>query len=79
LRAQKENFLYRKVQLHVEAVENTKTGELKNIRLISFIGIGPSYDEAELAAAIEKGTKAWENVPDSAAWVRSIRGDENEL
>jgi hypothetical protein len=78
LREQKENYLYRKVQIHVAAQENVKTGELKDVRLISFVGKGPSYDEAELEAAIAKGTTAWANVPDSVAWLRNVRGDGNE-
>jgi hypothetical protein len=78
LRDQRENYLYRKVQIHVAAQENVKTGELKDVRLISFIGKGPSYDEAELEAAIAKGTKAWAKVPDSVAWLNEIRGTENE-
>jgi hypothetical protein len=78
LRGQKENYLYRKVQVHVAALENIKTGALKDIRLLAFIGKGPSYDEAELEALIEKGTKAWADVPDSAAWVRQIRGNDDE-
>jgi len=78
LREQKENFLYRTVQVHVTAIENMKTGELKEVRLLSFMGNGPSYDEAELEAAIDKGTKAWEDVPDPAAWLRGIRGGDDE-
>jgi len=38
----------------------------------------PSYDEEELEAAIEKGTRAWADVPDSVAWVREIRGHSDE-
>jgi hypothetical protein len=78
LREQKENYLYRKVQIHVAAQENVKTSELKDVRLISFVGNGPSYDEAELEAAIAKGTKAWEQVPDSVAWLKGIRGGDDE-
>jgi len=78
LREQKENFLYRKVQAHVAAIENIKTAELKDVRLLSFIGSGPSYDEAELEAAIDKGTKAWAGISDPGAWLRSIREGENE-
>jgi len=78
LREQKENYLYRKVQVHVSAQENVKTGELREVRLIAFVGKGPSYDEAELEAVITKGTKAWANVPDSIAWLKNVRegGDE---
>jgi hypothetical protein len=78
LRDQKENYLYRKVQIHVAAQENIKTGELRDVRLISFVGNGPSYDEAELEAAIQKGTQAWANVPDSVAWLKGIRGADDE-
>jgi len=78
LREQKENYLYRKMQIHVAAQENVKTNELRDVRLISFVGKGPSYDEAELEAAIAKGTKAWEHVPDSVAWLKGIRGDDDE-
>ena len=78
LREQEENYLYRKVQVYVSAQENVKTGELRDIRLITFVGKGPSYDEAELEAVINKGTKAWANVPDSVAWLKNVRegGDE---
>jgi hypothetical protein len=78
LRDQKENYLYQKVQVHVSARENVKTGELRDIHLISFVGKGPSYDEAELDAAIEKGTRAWANVPDGVAWLNSVRGSVDE-
>jgi hypothetical protein len=78
LREQKDNYLYRKAQAHVSAVENVKTGELDDVRLISFVGKGPSYDEAELEAAIDKGTKAWANVPDSATWLKEVRGTDDE-
>lgn len=37
----------------------------------------PSYDEEELEAAIEKGTRAWADVPDSVAWVREARGHDD--
>lgn len=33
----------------------------------------PSYDQAELETLIDKGTKAWADVPDSAGWVREQR------
>jgi hypothetical protein len=78
LRDQRENYLYRKVQVHVSARENTKSGELRDIRLISFVGKGPSYDEVELEAAISKGTKAWAKVPDSVAWLNDMRGKDDE-
>ncbi len=78
LRDQRENYLYHKVQLQIAAHENIQTGELRDVRLLAFVGEGPSYDERELEALIEKGTRAWSDVPDSAAWVREQRGSFDE-
>jgi len=78
LRDQRKNYLYHNVQLHVNAQQNIRTGELRDIILIAFIGEGPSYDEDELNQAIEKGTHAWADVPDSVKWVRDLRGDKDE-
>ena len=72
------NYLYHRVQVHVAAEENIRTGELRDVRLLAFIGEGPSYDERELESAIEKGTRAWADVPDSVAWVREQRGGYDE-
>ncbi len=38
----------------------------------------PSYDEEELEAAIEKGSRAWADVPDAVAWVRELRGTDDD-
>jgi hypothetical protein len=37
----------------------------------------PSYDEKEFEDAIEKGTRAWADVPDAVAWVRELRGNDD--
>ena len=34
----------------------------------------PRYDEGEFKRMVAKGTQAWANVPDSAAWVENLRG-----
>lgn len=34
----------------------------------------PSYDEDEFKRMVERGTQAWANVADSAAWVGTLRG-----
>lgn len=36
----------------------------------------PSYDEEEFKRMVERGTQAWANVADSAAWVEALRGDD---
>ena len=74
LREQKHNRLYRKALLRVRAEQHTRTGELRNVRLLDFEDYDPGYNEQELAKFIEEGTKAWADVPDAAAWVRDLRG-----
>ena len=61
-----------------EVTPSICTGELREVRLLAFVGEGPSYDEQELEVAIEKGTRAWADVPDSVAWVREQRGAYDE-
>lgn len=78
LRDQKENYLYRQVQLQISAQENIRTGELRDVQLLSFAGGSPSFDEGELDKLIDKGTKAWAGVSDSVAWVREQRGGYGE-
>jgi type I restriction enzyme S subunit len=34
----------------------------------------PIYDEDEFKRMVEKGTQAWADMPDSAAWVETLRG-----
>ncbi|MDP2752464.1 MAG: hypothetical protein Q8O31_07685 [Rhodocyclaceae bacterium] len=34
----------------------------------------PSYDEDEFKLMVERGTQAWADVADSAAWVETLRG-----
>ncbi len=75
LRDQLENRLYHKALLHVRAEQHYKTGELRNIHLISFMDYQPGYDEAALDRFAAKGATAWADVSDPAKWVREARGD----
>lgn len=74
LHDQRQNYLYRTVQVRITAEQNTRTGKLRNERLIEFVGQAPSYDQAELDSFVEAGTRAWADVPDAVAWVREQRG-----
>lgn len=74
LHDQEENRLYRKVLVRVEADQHFKTGELRNLRLLSFENYKPRYDEDALKRFTEAGSKAWADVPDAAGWVRELRG-----
>ena len=74
LREQVENRLYHKALLHVRAEQHFRTGDLRNIQLISFADYQPSYNEEALERFTAKGTVAWADVPDAAQWVRDVRG-----
>ena len=74
LAKEEHNRLYRPALLHVTAEENLLTGTLRNLRLLAFEEHQPSYDEDEFRRMVERGTKAWAGVPDSAAWVEALRG-----
>ncbi len=74
LQNQEENRLYHKVLVHVKAEQHHKTGELRNIKLIRFVDYSPNYDESALDEFSIKGSSAWAEVTDSAAWVRKLRG-----
>lgn len=68
-----ENRLYHKALLHVRAEQHFRTGDLRNIHLISFVDYQPGFDEEALNRFADKGAEAWADVPDAAAWVRELR------
>lgn len=74
LKDQQENRLYRKVLVRVEADQHFRTGQLRNLRLLSFEDYEPRYDEAALDRFAERGREVWADVPDAAEWVRQLRG-----
>ncbi len=76
LKDQAENRLYHKVLVRVEADQHSRTGQLRNLRLLSFEDYEPRYDEAAMNRFAEKGRQAWADVPDAAEWVRQLRGGE---
>jgi hypothetical protein len=73
--ADQDARLYKQNMLYVEAEENLQTGDLKNIRLISFVDYRPQYNEAEHKQLIEQGTLAWASIADANAWLEDLRGN----
>lgn len=65
--------LYHKALLHVRAEQHFRTGDLRNIQLISFVDYEPVLDEEALDRFADEGAEAWADVPDAAAWVRELR------
>jgi hypothetical protein len=76
LHDQQENRLYHRILVHVRADQHHRTGDLRNLQLISFVDFHPVYDEAALDRFAATGREAWRDVPDAAAWVRELRGGE---
>ena len=70
-----QNPLYRPALLHITAEENLITGKLRNYKLLEFDAYQPSYDEAEFNLMVERGTKAWADVPDATEWLEALRGN----
>jgi hypothetical protein len=64
-----------KLQQKVDGEEVTPSKKkLRNTRLIDVVASQTYYDEDELNRAIEKGTKAWADVPNISEWVAEQRG-----
>jgi hypothetical protein len=72
LAEEEKNRLYRPSIIRVTAEENLVTGDLRNYRLLSFETNRPSYDDDEFGQMVERGTKAWSDVPDN--WLEELRG-----
>lgn len=70
---EEKNRLYRPAMLHVSAEESLKTGELRNLTLLAFDTSQPQWNEAEFDKLVQKGTKAWADVPDD--WLEELRGN----
>ena len=74
LLANSNDRLYRKILVRVEAEQHYRTGQWRNLRLLSFVDYAPRFDEAELDRFAQAGRTAWAGVPDAAEWVRELRG-----
>ena len=67
--------------LHHQIENLRRTRDLLLPRLLSgqvslATGTPPIYDKDEFKRMVEKGTQAWADVPDSAAWVETLRGNK---
>lgn len=76
LRDDKVNRLYKPAMLRISAEYNVVTREYRQARLIQFVEHDQRADEQALSRLIERGAKAWADVPDAGAWVDELRGGE---
>lgn len=76
LRSQTTNRLFKPAMVRISADYNVVTREYRNARLIDFVEHDDKLDDKSLDRLIQRGAKAWADVPDSAAWVEALRGHE---
>ncbi len=76
LRDDKVNRLYKPAMLRISAEYNVVTREYRQARLIQFVEQDSRPDEQGLRRLMERGAKAWADVPDAGAWVDDLRGGD---
>lgn len=74
----KEDSVYQQRAVMVIANQNIETGNLKALRLVSFVEYAPAYNEKEWQITQEKSRKVWADVPNHVAWVRNLRSDDEQ-
>jgi hypothetical protein len=71
-----KNRLFKQALVRVVADYNVKTREHRNAQLMEFVPQDRSLDESAVARMLERGKRAWADVPDAAAWVEELRGND---
>ena len=69
------NRLYKIAMARVSAEYNVVTRKYRNAHLLGFEEQQQTLDEKQLHRLIERGVKAWRDVPDASKWVDSLRGN----
>lgn len=75
LSADKINRLYKPAMIRIAAEYNVVTREYRSARLIEFVEHDSKPNEKDLDRLMQRGAKAWHDVPDAGAWVESLRGN----
>ena len=68
------DYLYRTITLNVIAMENVRTGELRDLRLIDVVRPSMEVDEDKLRSLWRKGREAWAGITRPTEWVEDLRG-----
>ena len=71
---EEQNLVYRSALLRVRAEQDIASRRLRNVRLIEFVHPQSHFDANAFNAMVEKGRKAWADVPNASAWVEEQRG-----
>lgn len=70
------NPLYKYYGLRATGRQNIVTAEIdkSSLKLLEIIDYKPKYDENYIQSLIKKAAKTWADVPDSDAWLQTVRG-----
>ncbi|MDZ7589864.1 MAG: hypothetical protein U5L05_04065 [Rubrivivax sp.] len=71
-----KNRLFKQALVRIVADYNVKTREHRNAQLMEFVPQDRLLDENAMARMLERGKRAWADVPDAAAWVEELRGND---
>lgn len=69
------NRLYKMAMARISAEYNVVTRKYRNARLLGFQEHQQTLDEEQLQRLVERGAKAWRDVPHASDWVESLRGN----
>ena len=70
-----KNRLFKQALVRIVADYNVQTREHRNAQLLGFEPQDSSLDEKALARMLERGRRAWADVPNAADWVEELRGN----
>ncbi|QFZ82172.1 hypothetical protein GFK26_05065 [Variovorax paradoxus] len=76
LRDEKVNRLYKPAMIRIVAEYNVVTREYRGARLLEFVEHESQLQQKDLDRLIQRGAKAWRDVPDAGAWVDELRGSK---
>ena len=71
-----KNRLFKQALVRIVADYNVQTREHRNAQLLGFEPQDSSLDEKALARMLDRGRRAWADVPSAADWVEDLRGNE---
>jgi len=71
-----KNRLFKQALVRIVADYNVQTREHRNAQLLAFEPQDSSLDEKALSRMLERGRRAWADVPSAADWVEDLRGNE---
>lgn len=67
------DYLYKAITLNVNAMEDIRTGQLRDLRLIDVVRPSKEIDEDKLQALWKKGRAAWSEITNPTEWVERLR------